>query len=166
MRSRMLTILLLASAVVAQTGGGYDLRHSVIADGGGTSSAGSYSIVGTIGQPIAGTTSPNGQYALRGGFWFELPFAPTAAGVSISGRVRTAHGAGIRGAIVWLTSSSGASRNTITNSFGHFRFDSVTAGEAYILQVVARRHFFESPVQLVNVYDQVDGITFVSGPRP
>ena len=74
-RTTLLAVALLvmlvgvASAVYAQTGGGYDLTWSTI-DGGGAmfSTGGGYSLGGTIGQPDMGALSGGG-YALNGGFW-------------------------------------------------------------------------------------------------
>ena len=65
----LLLLLLGASAVWAQVGGGYDLTWSTIDGGGATfSTGGSYSLGGTIGQPDAGSMSGPG-YTLTGGFW-------------------------------------------------------------------------------------------------
>jgi hypothetical protein len=55
----------LASAQV----GGYDLTWSTIDSGGGTSTGGSYSLIGTIGQPDVGAALAGGGYTLVGGFW-------------------------------------------------------------------------------------------------
>src|SRR6266540_3376832 len=43
--------------------------------GGGTSSGGSYTISGTVGQPDAGTLT-GGSYTLQGGFWPGLVVPP------------------------------------------------------------------------------------------
>src|ERR1700730_17260235 len=47
----------------------FDVSRSLIAGGGGTSSAGSFKVEGTIGQPAVGTTMSNGQFSQTGGFW-------------------------------------------------------------------------------------------------
>jgi hypothetical protein len=61
--------LLLASVVLAQSGGGYDLSRSTVDGGGSTfSSGGIYSLGGTAGQPDAGMMA-GGVYTLGGGFW-------------------------------------------------------------------------------------------------
>jgi hypothetical protein len=46
----------------------YDIPQHVIAGGGGTSTGGTYSLTGTIGQSIVGF-STGGNYELSGGFW-------------------------------------------------------------------------------------------------
>jgi hypothetical protein len=62
-------LLLVASIVLAQTGGGYDLSWSTIDGGGYTfSTGGDYTLGGTVGQPDAGSLTGGG-YTLVGGFW-------------------------------------------------------------------------------------------------
>jgi hypothetical protein len=65
------------SLTLAQT---YDISWHTIAGGGGTSSGGTYTVTGTIGQPAAGNLS-GGAYTLTGGFWgiiaaVQTPGAP------------------------------------------------------------------------------------------
>jgi len=55
----------LASAASAQ----FDLSWNTIDAGGGTSTGGSYSLTGTIGQHDAGVTLSGGAFTLAGGFW-------------------------------------------------------------------------------------------------
>lgn len=64
--------LLLLSPALAQTAGQYKLTWSTIDGGGGRSSGGPYTLMGTIGQPDAAWSS-GGQYELLGGF---LPGGP------------------------------------------------------------------------------------------
>lgn len=56
--------LLLFSTALAD----YDISWHTIDGGGGTSSGGSYVVMGTIGQPEAGVMA-GGSYELLGGFW-------------------------------------------------------------------------------------------------
>ena len=65
----ILTLLSLGTASAQ-----YSILWSTIDGGGGTSTGGVYSVSGTIGQPDAGATMANGQYAITGGFW-ALPAA-------------------------------------------------------------------------------------------
>lgn len=62
------------AAVLAQTGGPYDLSWHNIGPGG-SASGGSYDLLSSIGQPDAATMS-GGSYTLTGGF---LPGGPTCA---------------------------------------------------------------------------------------
>ena len=64
----LILLLLLAGAVRAQAGGGYDLTWNTVDGGGGPLTGGAYSLTGTIGQPDAATLS-GGAYTLAGGFW-------------------------------------------------------------------------------------------------
>ena len=57
----------------------YSINWSTIDGGGGTSTGGVYTVSGTIGQPDAGPTMTNGQYAVTGGFW-ALPQAVQTEG--------------------------------------------------------------------------------------
>ena len=57
----------------------YSINWSTIDGGGGTSTSGVYTVSGTIGQPDAGPTMTNGQYAVTGGFW-ALPQAVQTEG--------------------------------------------------------------------------------------
>lgn len=67
------SILLLAGAALAQSGGGYDLHWNTQDGGGGAmSGANSYSLTGTLAQADAspaGAASGANAYVLRGGFW-------------------------------------------------------------------------------------------------
>ena len=59
--------LLLASPFTAKAPP-YEITWFAIAGGGGTSSGGSYTLSGTIGQSAAGQLT-GGSYVLEGGFW-------------------------------------------------------------------------------------------------
>jgi len=62
----LLTVCLMTPQVNAQT---YSIDWDQVANGGGTSAGGAYSVAGTIGQPDAGMTLSSGGYSLVGGFW-------------------------------------------------------------------------------------------------
>lgn len=144
----LFAVMLLQTFTAAQTGDGFDLSHNVIASGGGSNSTGSsggqtFTVDGTVGQNLAGTvsTGPNGQggqFLVRGGFWAFQPVAPTAAMVSVGGRVSTEPGLAISNARVYLTDSSGTIRAAVTNSFGYYRIDGVEVGQTYILTALSK----------------------------
>lgn len=92
---------------------------------------------------------------------YELQ-APTAAPVSISGRVRTVDGRGVRGAIVSITDGNGTIRQVTTSTFGYYRFEGVTAGESYFVGVASKRYRFASI--FVNVTDELSGLDFYPEP--
>lgn len=88
--------------------------------------------------------------------------APTAANASISGRVSTADGRGIRNARVILTDSSGVSKTISTSTFGYYRFDDLQTGETYILQVVSKRFTFQNPSRIINLTEDLTDADFVT----
>ena len=67
--SLLLAILLLAAFCLCASAQSYSVDWYKIAGGGGTSTGGTYSISGTIGQHDASTPLTGGQYSLTGGFW-------------------------------------------------------------------------------------------------
>ena len=58
-------------AAQAQSSGPFDLSWSTFDGGGGTSTGGSFTLNGTIGQPDAGTMS-GGNFSLACGFWAQV----------------------------------------------------------------------------------------------
>jgi len=74
MKTRTLAFCILHSAFCLQAWGQYSIDWHTIDGGGGTSTGGVFAVSGTIGQPDAGPTMTNGQYAVTGGFW-ALPLA-------------------------------------------------------------------------------------------
>jgi len=61
----VLAVFVLAASAIAQT---YEIDWYVIGSGGGHSESSSYSIDGTIGQPIIGVSS-SASYTVESGFW-------------------------------------------------------------------------------------------------
>lgn len=147
-----LSVLVFSTFVPAQSNPPYDITQSVIASGGGKSDSAQYSITGTIGQTIAGTNSSAPPIAVRGGFW-QFFLSPTAAMVSISGRVLTKTGEPIALVRVSLHGSDGGVRSAITNPFGNFRIDDIQAGQTYVLSATHRRHQFVA--QAISVTDEI-----------
>ncbi|MDD5140789.1 MAG: hypothetical protein PHY43_11080 [Verrucomicrobiales bacterium] len=93
MKTKVSLILLLATfALYAQQ---YSVDWYNVADGGGTSTNGQYSVSGTIGQPDASGAMSGGQYSVTGGFWslinvVQTPGAPTLF-ISHSGNTVTVY---------------------------------------------------------------------------
>jgi hypothetical protein len=65
----LFTSLCLCISSVAQSGGQFTVTKSVIAGGGGRVSGGTFTLDGTIGQPVAGTQSTGANFSLIAGFW-------------------------------------------------------------------------------------------------
>lgn len=167
----LLTFPLFVPAVIsplkAQTGGTYDLSHNVIAGGGGSQSiGGTFTVDGTVGQSLAGMVSSGGGYSLRGGFWAFQPAAPTAASSSISGRIRTDDGRGIRNVRLTLTNPlSGEILAALSSLFGYYRFDNVGVGQIYILSVNSKRYRFEPDLRVIILLDELTDEDFIALPQ-
>ena len=145
------------------TGGSFRLEQTVIAGGGGTSAdAGNgFSMTGSIGQPLVDASS-GAPFALRSGFFTAPPVAPTAALVTVSGRVMTASGRGIRNVMIEMTDGGGTPRTTLSTSFGYYSFTDVPAGETYIFTVSGKRFDFIEPTRVLYIIDDTSEVDFVA----
>lgn len=81
-----------------------------------------------------------------------LVLSPTAADVTISGRVLDRNGRPLS-ATIKLTDGAGNVRTTASNTMGYFTFEEVQAGEAYVLQATARGYTF--PAQTFSLEDNL-----------
>lgn len=72
--------------------------------------------------------------------------SPTAANVSVGGKVSSAFGEAIPNARMILTDTTGATISAVSNSFGNYRFDGVRVGETYTLTTTARGFTFAPQV--------------------
>ncbi|MGI8787968.1 MAG: reprolysin-like metallopeptidase [Pyrinomonadaceae bacterium] len=86
--------------------------------------------------------------------------APTAASVSVSGRVSSARGRGIAGAVVRFTNQDGNTRFARTNPFGYYNFADLAAGQTYIFSVSAKGFRFEPRV--VSLTENLAGFDFIA----
>lgn len=158
-----------ASTASAQVTGNppYTLEQSVISSGGGTSAGTGnvYKIEGAIGQPVAGTNSTNASFSIRGGFFTPAPFAPTVGLATISGRILTADGRGIRNVSITMSGAVGEVRMAFSSSFGYFTFENVPVGEIYILTARAKQFQFSQSSQAVSVLEDVSDINFIADPQ-
>jgi hypothetical protein len=76
------TLLLNAPAALAQ----YDLSWTTIDGGGGTSTAGAFTLNATFGQPDASLAMTGGTFSLTGGFWAgALPAIACPADIAPTG---------------------------------------------------------------------------------
>ena len=94
---------------------------------------------------------------------FVTILGPTAAGATVTGQVMDANGLPIRNAIVTLAASSGETQSVSSNSFGYYRFEGVSTGQAYLLSARAKGYTFVP--RTVNVKDNVVGINLFAEPR-
>lgn len=162
MKAGIFLVLLFCPIIVsAQTGGSYQIEKTVIAAGGSRSAGGNYSLESTIGQTLAGGFLQASGFSAYSGFRTPV-FAPTAAGVSVGGRVLTPHGQGIRNARVMLAAPDGTVRFSLTGSFGYYRFSDIPVGATYVLTVFSKRYVFDDPTLVVAVNEQLDNLDFTA----
>ena len=88
--------------------------------------------------------------------------APTAAGGSLTGKLSTARGGVIGATQIVLTNTRGEVRTAVSNSFGNYRFDGVTAGETYVVTVNSKRYTFTA--QAVSVSGEATSLNLIANP--
>jgi opacity protein-like surface antigen len=102
---KIFTVILVMAALAALSvsAQSYSINWYKVAGGGGTSTStgGTYSISGTIGQPDASSAMTGGNYSLTGGFWalisvVQIPGAPTLF-ISHSGNAVTVYWQNVSG---------------------------------------------------------------------
>lgn len=90
------------------------------------------------------------------------PFVPTAANISISGRVLDPNLQGVSKARVTVTGQNGEARTVMTNGFGYFRISELIAGQSYLVEINSKRFTF-SP-RVVNGIEDVTDLDFIPLP--
>lgn len=90
-----------------------------------------------------------------------LSIGPTAAAVTISGRVLGASGRGVSGVLVNLTEADGTTRTSMTNPFGYYRFLNVSAGQTAILSIISKRYSYTP--QVIMVTEDINELNFIAG---
>lgn len=93
---------------------------------------------------------------------YQNELIPSAANVSVSGRVLSANGNGIRNVIVTLSSPNGSVTTARTSSFGYFRFDEIAVGETYVISVNSKRYTFDPSSQILSVNEELLDVDFVA----
>ena len=89
-------------------------------------------------------------------------FTPTAAEVSVGGRVLTASGNGIRNVVVSMTDATGNTRTAVSGAFGYYSFADVPVGQTYIMSVSSKRYEFLDPIRAITVDDAIDNVDFIA----
>lgn len=119
------------------------------------------------GVPIAGVTDDIDGHirSATPEIGADEQLSPTAAAVSVSGRVLTASGRGIRNVRIVVEGGDLAWPIVVTtNSFGFYRFTGLAAGQSYIVTVKSKRFGFASPVRVVNAGDGIANLDFTAEP--
>ena len=95
---------------------------------------------------------------------FTPAFAPTAANISISGRILSANGTGIFRAQVSITGTNGETRTAISNSLGYYEFSEIAVGQTYVITALHKRYQFEPPTRVLNVTEELTNVDFTASP--
>jgi hypothetical protein len=90
------------------------------------------------------------------------PPAPSAADVTVGGRVTTASGMGIANTTVTLADTTGARRTALTNAFGYFQFNDIQVGQTVVITVLSKRYRFSQQSQIVEVIEELSNLNFVA----
>jgi hypothetical protein len=108
-------------------------------------------IIGSILDNIGGNTYQGSAYVFR-----------VSAGASISGRILTPDGLGLRNAVVRMTKQNGETLTMRSSSFGYYHFDNIEVGETIIMSVISKRFQFAS--QIVSVQEELNELDFIALP--
>ena len=131
--------------------------YNSLAPGTKTVNLGNIYTLGILGTDMitASATDANGNTSE-----FTPRFGPTAAGVSISGRIKTPSGGGLTNASVSITDMAGNISTARTGSFGYYKFEDVPAGGTYVIAVTSKRFSFTP--RIVTIGESVTDIDFVA----
>lgn len=89
---------------------------------------------------------------------YEIQTTPTAASVSISGRVLTPKNRGLMNALVVLTDQNGATRYARTSVSGYYQFTDIAAGSTAVIEVFSKNYRF--PPQMLTINGEIAEINF------
>lgn len=104
----------------------------------------------------------DGYASFLGPFTLNLYYlAPTAANVSINGKVADANGNGISRASVSIILPNGETRTTLANQFGYYKFDNLEAGQTYVLNAQRKGLTFQNNPRVVSPNEDLMGEDFV-----
>ena len=88
--------------------------------------------------------------------------APTAAMVTVSGKVLTGQGRGVRNAMVMMTDADGNVRTTTTSTFGYYQFTEVPAGKTCVFNVSHKLYQFTQPSLVLTIIEDAESVNFVA----
>lgn len=159
-------LLVFHSAIVfGQSGGAFAVTQSVVAGGEGNAVGGILALETTVGQPLTLGAASGGTVVVSSGFWNNTSMAPTAANVSVSGRLSTSDGRGIRSAVIYLANAStGEIRSARSSAFGYYRFEDIPVGVTYIIRVTTKRFQFVPDTQVIALLDELTELNFTAEP--
>ena len=89
-----------------------------------------------------------------------IPSGPTAASVTISGRVLGGNNQLVTKAKISLTDAQGITRTALVSPFGYYKFESVSVGETVTIQVSAKGYNFNP--QVISATEDVEDLNFTA----
>jgi hypothetical protein len=104
----------------------------------------------------------NGSATVDIGAFEAIMMTPTAADVTVGGRVKTADGRGIKNVTVTITFPSGERRSVLSGAFGYYRFADVPGGAVYVFSAAGKRYSFSQQTQVRNVVEDAGDIDFIA----
>ncbi len=146
--SQQQKLIATSGAAVDQFGWSVAISGDKIIVGAPTSNA-------SVNVPLAPNAASQGAV-----FVFINNLIPSAAGVSLGGRILTADGNGVRNAIVSVTLPNGEVRTTRSSSFGYYRFDDLESGQTIVISVNSKRFSFTP--QVVTLSDSISELNFTA----
>ncbi len=159
----LLFILLISLSAVAQTGGGFNLEQNVIGDGGWKSEGGGFTILGTMGQSNAGSTSAGGHFHLIDGLWATENQTSSSPFASVSGRVVKRNGVGVPRVLVTITNPhANLSFQTWTEAHGDYSLANIPTGANYVITVHHQHFEFSPDSQALFISQDRNNVDFIS----
>lgn len=119
-------------------------------DSNGTASGG-----GAVASLLTGNSGQNNHT-----YDFGFYLVPTAANVSVGGRISSGSGKALNSVVVYLIDHNGVMRQTMSNSFGYYRFDDVEVGQTVTVSVFSKRISFSQPTQVLMLKDNALEVNF------
>jgi CSLREA domain-containing protein len=89
-----------------------------------------------------------------------LIVAPTAASVSVSGKITDHEGRPVSRAVVTIIDPLSGLRLALTNSFGYYRFEDIPVGRSYVIEIAAKGYTFAPGLIAVN--EEVNELNFTA----
>ena len=153
--STILLVFLIGISAIAQTGGGFNLEQNVIGNGGWRSDGGGFTVLGTMGQSNAGSTTVGGGFHIIDGLWAIENLTPSSPFANVSGRVRRNKGVAIPHVLVTISNSgTGLNMQVLTDARGNYQFENIPTGQNYFVAVTHQHFTFE--VSAVEVFISQD----------
>jgi CSLREA domain-containing protein len=154
------------NAMLAPLGfyGGQTMTHALLSGSPAINNGANALAVDANNAPL--TTDQRGETRIAGGTVdsgaYELQVAPTAASVSVSGKVTTNTGRGIKNVQITMIDANGIARTATSTTFGYYRFNNVVAGETLTITAKARQFRFNQSSIVRTANESINDADFVS----